>query len=210
MTDWATISSLATAGGTLVLAVATFTSVRSANRVARTAERALQVGLRPVLVTSRLQDPPEKMLWGDRRWTTVAGGHAAVEEADGNIYFALSLRNVGTGIAVLAGWHVDTGFLRGRLDYPDLSAFRPQMRDLMVPAGDVSFWQGAVRDSADEVYEDLRHAIAVPDPITIHLLYSDHEVGQRTISRFSLVPGDEGEWLGSVSRHWNLDRQDIH
>jgi hypothetical protein len=31
--------------------------VRSANRAARTAERALQVGLRPVLVTSRLQDP---------------------------------------------------------------------------------------------------------------------------------------------------------
>jgi hypothetical protein len=57
MADWATIWSLATAGGTLVLAAATFYSVRSANRAARTAERALQVGLRPVLVTSRLQDP---------------------------------------------------------------------------------------------------------------------------------------------------------
>ena len=38
--DWATISSLATAGGTLVLAVATFASVRSANRSARVAEHA--------------------------------------------------------------------------------------------------------------------------------------------------------------------------
>ena len=34
MADWATISSLATAGGTLVLAVATFAAVRSSNRSA--------------------------------------------------------------------------------------------------------------------------------------------------------------------------------
>jgi len=40
-TDWVTISSLATAGGTLVLALATFASVRSANRSARVAEMAL-------------------------------------------------------------------------------------------------------------------------------------------------------------------------
>src|ERR1039457_6034019 len=44
MADWVTISSLATAGGTLVLAVATFSSVRSANRSARVAERSLLVG----------------------------------------------------------------------------------------------------------------------------------------------------------------------
>ncbi|MEY2476019.1 MAG: hypothetical protein QOG87_1334 [Actinomycetota bacterium] len=55
MTDWATISSLATAGGTLVLAVATYASTRSANRAARVAERALLAGLRPVLVQSRLE-----------------------------------------------------------------------------------------------------------------------------------------------------------
>jgi hypothetical protein len=35
--DWATIASLATAGGTLVLAVSTFASVKSANRRARLA-----------------------------------------------------------------------------------------------------------------------------------------------------------------------------
>lgn len=45
MTDWATISSLATAGGTLVLALATFASVRSApgslRRHQRTRRRAV-------------------------------------------------------------------------------------------------------------------------------------------------------------------------
>jgi len=47
-TDWATVSSLATAGGTLALAVATFASVRSANRAARVAEQSLMEGLRPL------------------------------------------------------------------------------------------------------------------------------------------------------------------
>ena len=47
--DWGTIAELATAGGTLVLAISTFASVRSANRAARAAERSLLVGLQPLL-----------------------------------------------------------------------------------------------------------------------------------------------------------------
>ena len=39
--DWVTISALATAGGALALAAATYGSVRSANRAARVAERTL-------------------------------------------------------------------------------------------------------------------------------------------------------------------------
>ena len=59
MSGWSTIASLATAGGTLVLAVATFASIRSANRsvrtserAARTAEQSLLAGQRPLLVNS--------------------------------------------------------------------------------------------------------------------------------------------------------------
>jgi hypothetical protein len=58
MADTSTIASLATAGGTLVLAVATFASTRSANRAARISEQSLKVGLRPVLFNARPQDPP--------------------------------------------------------------------------------------------------------------------------------------------------------
>jgi hypothetical protein len=64
MADWVTISSLATAGGTLVLAGATFAAVRSANRSARVAERSMLAGLRPLLMPSRLQDPPQKVGYG--------------------------------------------------------------------------------------------------------------------------------------------------
>lgn len=47
MSDASTIASLATAGGTLVLAAATFSSKRSANRAARVSEQSLKVGLKP-------------------------------------------------------------------------------------------------------------------------------------------------------------------
>jgi hypothetical protein len=105
MTDWATISSLATAGATLLLALGTFASVRSANRAARAAERTLLAGLRPVLAPSRLEDPSDKITWVDDHWATLNGGRASIELADGRIYLATSLRNVSAGIAVLQGWH---------------------------------------------------------------------------------------------------------
>jgi hypothetical protein len=73
MADWVTISSLATAGGTLVLAVATFSAVKSANRSARVAERSLLAGLRPVLIPSRETDEAESIRFGDGVDLTVRG-----------------------------------------------------------------------------------------------------------------------------------------
>jgi hypothetical protein len=211
MTDWPTISSLATAGGTLVLAVATFVSVRSANRAARTAERALQAGLRPVLVPSRMTDPPEKIMWSDQHWARVEGGHANVEFIDGIVYLAMSVRNVGAGIAVIHGWDPSPDWLTAPLaTHPPPEEFRPQQRDLYIPAGDSSFWQGAIREQVDPDYESMSAAVQTRQLFRIDLLYGDHEGGQRTITRFGIVPreGNGAGWLCSVSKHWNLDRRD--
>jgi hypothetical protein len=49
MSDWSTVAPLATALGTLVLALATFVAVRAANRAARVAEYSMQIGIRPLL-----------------------------------------------------------------------------------------------------------------------------------------------------------------
>ena len=102
--DWATISSLATAGGTLVLAVATFASVRSGNRAARAAERSLLIGIRPLLMPSHPQDVEQKIMFVDSHWVKAPGGGATAEAVDGAIYLTLSLRNAGSGMAVLHGW----------------------------------------------------------------------------------------------------------
>src|SRR5690349_2918390 len=61
MADWVTISALASAGGTLVLAGVTVASVRSANRAARVAELSLMAAQRPLLVNSRPDDPQQKV-----------------------------------------------------------------------------------------------------------------------------------------------------
>jgi len=219
--NWVTISSLATAAGTLVLAVATFSSVRSANRAARSAERALQVGIRPVLFASRSQDPAQKIRWGDDHWARLSGGQAVLETVDGVVYLAMSLRNVGSGLAVLRGWRAEpqgpawsaTAALEQRragMVRPDQGQFRPQGRDLYVPPGDVSFWQAAIRDPDDPDLVPITEAIGGLQSLIIDLLYGDHEGGQRTISRFSVTqtPGDGSDWMCSVVRHWNLDRED--
>jgi len=102
--DWVAVSSIATAGATLVLAFATFGSVRSANRAARTAERSLLAGLRPVLMPSRPEDPAQKVGFADDRWFLVPGNGAIAEVTDDAVYLAMAIRNVGSGIAVLHGW----------------------------------------------------------------------------------------------------------
>src|SRR5271170_4816144 len=108
MADASTIASLATAGGTLVLAVATFSATRSANRSARVTEQSLKVGLRPVLFNARPQDPPQKVGFIDDHWLVLRDGLAAVQESGENLYLAMPLRNVASGIAVLHGWHLWT------------------------------------------------------------------------------------------------------
>jgi hypothetical protein len=212
MADWATISSLATAGGTLVLAVATFAAVRSSNRSARISELALQEQRRPLLAGSRLGvDPEQKIMFVDEHWVRVGGGYATVENMDGVIYLVMSLRNVGAGIGVCQGWGARAGLTRTMVDHFPEDEFRTQTRDLYIPAGDVGLWQGAIRELDDSARDELARAISQQEPITVELLYSDQVGAQRTISRFTLVPirrddADAASRLISTGRHWYLDR----
>jgi hypothetical protein len=206
--DWTTISALATAGGTLVLAAATFGSVRSANRAARAAERSLLAGLRPLLMPSRPEDPPQKVHFVDGHWVLAEGGHGVAEATDEAVYLALALRNVGSGMAVLHGWcfHPER-LLSGDAHAPE-SEFRRLSRDLYVPAGDLGFWQGALRDPSAPEFAAAARAIEAREEVTVDLLYGDHEGGQRVISRFLLTPREDGGWIASSARHWNIDRPD--
>jgi len=206
----------------LVLAVATFAAVRSANRAGRNAERAINVGLRPVLFASRPHETIQKIRWGDDHWAALPNGRAILEEQDGVIYMAMSLQNVGSGIAVLHGWRVDVAELLSPnvsleemqanplMVRPDPATFRPQTRDLYSPPGDLSFWHAAIRTPDDRDRPGVEAAIAGSRPLIIDLLYSDQEGGQRTISRFSITryPGSGDEWFPTVVRHWYLDRED--
>jgi len=204
--DWVAASSIVTAAATLVLAIATFASVRSANRAARAAERSLLVGLRPLLAVSRTDDPPVKVGFMDERWFRIEGAGAVAEVGDGVIYLAISVRNVGSGIAVLHGWTFRGTREGGAVAHPPVEQFRRLNRDIYVAPGEVGFWQGAFRDSSEDVFAEVRAAIEEPRRFSIDVLYGDHELGQRSITRFALNPRDDGRWIESVSRHWNVDR----
>ncbi|MGH9096831.1 MAG: hypothetical protein ACRDWB_05350 [Acidimicrobiales bacterium] len=210
MTDWATIASFATAAGTLVLAVATFSSVRSANRSARIAERSFMIGLRPSLAPSRLEDPPERIMFADRHWVNLKGGRAGVEFSEGVIYFAMLVRNVGNGMAYIESWLPIAGQRTSTDDWSPIDTFRPQTRSLWIAPGDVAFWQGALRDQTELSFDSIRQAVA-DGAVTIDVLYRDREGGQRTVSRFALVRreedgDDEGcDWWVSLGSHHELD-----
>lgn len=207
MADWVTISAIASAGGTLVLAAATFSSVKSANRAARVAEQSLLVGLRPLLLPSKLDDPPQKVGFSDDTWLMVPGGQGVADVAPEAVYLAMALRNVGTGIAVLHGWHFYPERRLGADMTPTpVDEFTRLTRDLYVPASDVGFWQGAFRDPAAPEFAEAAASIAARQPNMVDILYGDHEGGQRMISRYSMTPRDDGSWIVAAGRHWNIDR----
>ncbi|HEX5468670.1 MAG TPA: hypothetical protein VFW80_06460 [Gaiellaceae bacterium] len=205
MADWATISSLATAGGTLVLAAATFAAVRSSNRAARAAEESLLVGLRPLLVPSRPNDPPQRINYADGKRVQVDGAAGVAEATDEAVYFAISIRNVGSGIAVLHGWHFYAESALRR-EHAALDDFKRLTVDLYIPPGDIGYWQGTFRDPSSPEFASAKGAIDARAWLMVELLYGDYEGGQRVVSRFALIPKDDGGLLATVSRHWNIDR----
>ena len=89
---------------------------------------------------------------------------------------------------------------------PDLGLFNAQQRHLFVPPGDVGYWQGAIRtedtDRGDR--ETLRRAIEHRKRLALFLRYSDQDGGHDTLTRFTLMPDENGDWLFGIGRHWTL------
>ena len=210
MTGWATVASFATAAGTLVLGAATSYSVRSANRSARVAERSSQIGLRPILTASRQEDPPQRIMFGDRHWVNLEGAQAAVEFADGVVYLAMMVRNVGNGMAMIQAWRPAARQASSVDGWGRVEDFRAQTRALWVAPGDVAFWHGTLRKADEEIYDHIRNAMS-QGAISVDRLCRDHEGGQRTISRFRLIRRDsennasEPTWWTQLTNHHALD-----
>jgi hypothetical protein len=206
--DWTTISALATGGGTLALAAATFTSSTAANRAARAAERSLLAGMRPLLMASHPEDAQQKVTYADGKWQHLRGGEAVADVSDQAVYLSASIRSVGSGIAVLHAWrlHTDRDFAR---ELPDLASFTRLTRDLYIAAGEMGFWQGTFRDPSTSEFAAAAETIARHGYMTLDVLYGDFDGGQRMVTRFGLNPKASGEgWLLTVARHWSVDGPD--
>src|SRR5215475_1483814 len=125
-----------------------------------------------------MQDPAQKIEFLEGNWVTVPGGEAVMDATEGAIYMAVSVRNVGTGLAVMHGWHVKAGRQTERSHAP-LEEFTAQIRDIYVASGDIGLWQGAERDPATDAFKALAPTVAAGGDITLSMLYGDFEGGQR-------------------------------
>ena len=218
MADWVTISSLATATGTLVLATATFASVRSANRTARAAERSLQAGLRPLLIPSRFDDPHAEGRVHRRslgRASTAAlaqRGSRRRQHLPRDLAAELGQRHRGARPVERLSRRSGTD-----PDPPaDTSDFRRLTRDLYIPADEIGFLAGRdPRSRRARLGRNVDRDQGPPPLITIDLLYGDYEGGQHTISRFAHPParrralaGTDGPPLEPRSGRPALNRAD--
>ncbi len=207
--NWSTIADLATVLatvlGTVVLAVATFSAVKSVHLTARSAHQSLLAGLRPVLMAARGDDPAK------------AGAENGLAAPDAPVHLALALRNAGSGIAVMHGWRFYPEWHRDNAHAP-IGEFERQNRDLYIPVGDIGFWRGTFHDPGDPRYQQARKVVEARQPWTVELLYGDHEGGQRSVTRFTMLPraskdpdadpAAEHGWFATQSRHWNIDLPD--
>ena len=91
---------------------------------------------------------------------------------------------------------------------PPIEDFHRLTRDIYVPAVDMGFWQGVFRDPSAPEFAQAAAAIQEHRAMTIDVLYGDHEGGQRTITRFGVMPRSEGTWITAAGRYWNVDRED--
>jgi len=124
---------------------------------------------------------------------------------EANVYLAISLRNVGYGIAVLHRWRF---FPESSLqtDHAPLDEFVQLTLDLDVAPGDIGFWQGTFRVPTSPDFAAAKAAVDGRNWCMVEILFGDYEGGQRVVTRFALIPHDDGGWVATVARHWNIDR----
>ena len=209
--DWSVAANLATAAGTLVLAIATFISIRSANRSNRTADRALRQGMRPILLPSLFTDPMQKIHYVDDHWLRVPGGCAVLEVTPEAAYLGLSVRDIGTGPAMIVGWDL---LASPRDDRRPPSEYHLLSRDVYVPAAACGYVQIAAREPTSPEYQSLARAERDHENFTVDVLYSDIDGAQHHVIRITLTPtpgrDEDGQtWALNEARHWTMIRDAV-
>ena len=146
MVDWAIVADLGTAGGTALLAVATFSSTRSANRAARSAERTDLSGVQTAAATSSSSGS-----------SASAPSQDIPAPASGSVASVISFLQAQVGDAYVMGgtgpnsWDcsglVQAAFSQIGVDLPrvsqDQSTAGTQVSLSNLQPGDILYWGGA-------------------------------------------------------------------
>jgi hypothetical protein len=65
-----------------------------------------------------------------------------------------------------------------------------------------------LRDPDQESFAYAQQAVQSGERVLVDILYGDQQGLQRMITRFLLLPRDDGAWTATVARHWNVDGAD--
>lgn len=198
---WVLISSLATAGGTLVLASPPLhLSVRRTARRGRPRDHFW-----PGCTRCWWRRASRTRLRRLRSWTTTGCEWMAATASPRSRPTRSTWRSQfqrRSGIGVPHGWMFVEERPTADVRVPNPADFHRLTRDIYVPAGDTGFWQRALRDPGSDEFIRVSRVIGGRQQFWIDILYGDFEGGQRSISMFSFVPVREQEWLATVGRHW--------
>ena len=74
--------------------------------------------------------------------------------------------------------------------------------------GRTAYFLDDERVDVDGFCAALQKAIDERRDLVVEVLYGDLEGGQRAVTRFALLPREDGGWLASAGRVWNIDRDD--
>ena len=89
---------------------------------------------------------------------------------------------------------------------PDPSHFVAQQRSLYVPAGDVGYWQGAIREGDTDRGDAAALRRAIDSGRPHHAVPAVRRPGRRPRHDHPLLaqPDENGDWLFGIGRHWTL------
>ena len=159
------LASVATAGGTLVLAIATFASTRSANRSARIADRVARTAERSLLARQRHYS--DRPAGGPEAECPVHGretadgvrrrGHAGSQRRH-DLSGLRGPRPRHPARLYYTGGMCRTASPTSRLAHRSRSS-PARSREIYLPPGDIGFWQGASPRSGGRSLQDVATAI---------------------------------------------------
>ena len=171
-----------------------------------------------MLVTSRLEDPEQKIRWIDDHWALLEGSQGVASSWS---TASVVSRHLGAQRGPGPGRDLRVG---GAAGVPAQSPDCPSRGGRGLPArrrgtstslaGDIGFWQAppSARPDRSGSTRIIRTCIEEVEPFTIEVLYGDTR--GRSADDHPLrddpqgTPGTRRKWFPAVARHWNLDRPD--
>jgi hypothetical protein len=128
------------------------------------------------------------------------------DEDDQYVYFAVALRNIGAGIAVVLGTDASP-----KADLDDLvpkhvaplSGMRRMARNMYLAKSDAAYLVFWTTSASSGIYKVIYDAVPKRQDIVLDLIYSDQDGRQMTVSRFELSWAmDVNRYVAKIVKHW--------